>query len=233
MSASVILQLQPWDDLLAHLNNLYAGAGEGMLSIGLAIVIALVGWAVAQLAASAVRAVLRLVRFNQGVRGLFGPTAMQHEPAEVVSWVVYWVVLVIGLMLAGDTLGFGLSASVKARLGDVLPRVVAAGLLLLVGVIVAMVFGNVTQRFFETAGMRGGRLRGQAVTVVLTAFAVLIALDQLGFAAQFVMAIGLIAVGAVALAAALAFGLGCRDLARDFVVEYLRSLDERGPQRPS
>jgi hypothetical protein len=96
-----------------------------------------------------------------------------------------------------------------------------------------MVFGNVTQRFFETAGMRGGRLRGQAVTVVLTAFAVLIALDQLGFAAQFVMAIGLIAVGAVALAAALAFGLGCRDLARDFVVEYLRSLDERGPQRPS
>jgi hypothetical protein len=233
MSGTVILQLQPWDDLLAHLNSLYAGAGEGMLSLGLAIVIALVGWAVAQLAAAAMRVLLRLLRFNQGVRGLFGPAAFTHEPAELVSWAVYWVVLVIGLMLAGDTLGFGLSASVKARLGDVLPRVVAAGLLLLVGVIVAMVFGNVTQRFFETAGMRGGRLRGQAVTAVLSAFAVLIALDQLGFAAQFVMAIGLIALGAVALAAALAFGLGCRDLARDFVVEYLRSLDERGPQRPS
>jgi hypothetical protein len=31
---------------------------------------------------------------------------------------------------------------------------------------------------------------------------------------------------------ALAFGLGCRDLARDFVVEYLRSLDRDEPPRP-
>jgi hypothetical protein len=233
MRALVIPQLGPWDDLMAHLNNLYAGAGEGALAIGLAIVVALLGWAVAQLAAAAMRVILRLVRFNQGVRGLFGASALSYEPSELVAWGVYWVVLVIGLMLAGDTLGFGLSASVKARLGEVLPRVVAAGLLLLVGVLVAMVFGHVTHRFFETAGMRGGRLRGQAVTLVLSAFAVLIALDQLGFAAQFVMAIGLIALGAIALAAALAFGLGCRDLARDFIVEYLRSLEERGPQRPS
>ena len=38
---------------------------------------------------------------------------------------------------------------------------------------------------------------------------------------------------AVGLALGLAFGLGCRDLARDFVVEYLRSMDEQGPQRPA
>ncbi len=46
------------------------------------------------------------------------------------------------------------------------------------------------------------------------------------------MVLGGLAAAAVALALGLAFGLGCRDLARDFVIEYLRSLDEPGPKRP-
>jgi UDP-N-acetylmuramyl pentapeptide phosphotransferase/UDP-N-acetylglucosamine-1-phosphate transferase len=34
------------------------------------------------------------------------------------------------------------------------------------------------------------------------------------------------------LAIALAFGLGCRELARDFIVEYLRSHEDHAPRRP-
>jgi hypothetical protein len=54
----------------------------------------------------------------------------------------------------------------------------------------------------------------------------MLALEQLGMAAQLLIGIGLILAAAVALAAGLAFGLGCRELARDFLVEYLRSVDE-------
>ena len=70
------------------------------------------------------------------------------------------------------------------------------------------------------------------MTGVLIGVAILIALDQLGFAAQFVMWVGIVAVAAIAFAVALAFGLGCRDLARDFLVEYLRSLEDDRPGRP-
>ena len=80
--------------------------------------------------------------------------------------------------------------------------------------------------------MRSARLLGQVTTAILTGFAALLALEQLGFAAQFVMAVGVIAAAAAGLGLALAFGLGCRDLARDFVVEYLRSLDDGSPKRP-
>jgi hypothetical protein len=233
MQSSVILQFQPWEDLLARVRDLAAGAGQGALNFLLALVVALIGWALARLAAALTRTILRAARLNEGVRGLFGTHALRHEPAGLAAWAVYWAIMVVTIMLALDTLGFNLSASVTERLGEVLPRIVASAVLFGVGVLFAMLIGVITHRVFETAGLKGGRLRGQIVTAVLSAFAVLLALEQLGFAAQFVMAVGLIALAALGLGLGLAFGLGCRDLARDFVVEYLRSLDEGGPARPS
>ena len=234
MRISVMLQMQPWDDLMARLRELLVGAEQGALNGALAVAVALIGWGVAALVARLAQALLRAVRFNQGVRGLFGAVAgSRHEPAALASWAIYWTIIAVAIMLAVDTLGFNLSTSVSARLGDVLPRIVAAAVLFAIGVLVAMLFGSITQRFFESAGLKGSRLRGLIVTAVLTGFAVLLALEQLGLAAQLVMVMGLIALGAVGLALGLAFGLGCKDLARDFVVEYLRSLEEDGPRRPS
>ena len=55
---------------------------------------------------------------------------------------------------------------------------------------------------------------------------------MVGFAAQFVMALGVVAVATAGLGLALAFGLGCRELARDFLVEYLRALEDSEPRPP-
>jgi hypothetical protein len=228
-----ILASQAWDDLMVRLDALWNGAATGFLSFLLALLVALIGWALAALVATAVRLLLRALRFNEGVRGLAGGGTPGQEPAALAAWAIYWALIVVALVLALDTMGLRLGEAITQRLAEVLPRIAAAGFLLAIGVLVAMLLGALTRRFFDTAGLRGGRFRGQAVTTVLTGFAILVALEQLGLAAQFVMAIGLISLAAVGLALGLAFGLGCRDLARDFVIEYLRSMEEQGPRRPA
>jgi hypothetical protein len=179
--------------------------------------------------------VLRSVRFNEAVRrAVPGWSAdAAHEPAGLAAWAVFWVVIVFSVVLALDTLGWELGSSVGDRLRDVLPRVVASALLLLVGLVLAMLLGKVARRFFAGAGLRGARLSGQIVTAVFAFFAMVLALEQLGFAAQLVMGLGITVFASAGLALGLAFGLGCRELARDLVVEYLRSLDEERPRRPS
>jgi hypothetical protein len=129
-------------------------------------------------------------------------------------------------MLAADVLGFELSSSVGQRMADLLPRVLAGVIVLAGGVVLAMLLGALTHRLFATAGFRGSRLRGQVVTAVGIGLATLMALEQLGLAAQFVFALAITAVAGVALAIGLAFGLGSRDLARDVLIEYLRSLED-------
>lgn len=224
----------PTEHLMARLRALLDVAGESLFDLLLALAVALAGWAVGALAARLTRALLRALRFDAGVRALFGGGGSPRaEPSALGAWAVYWLVTGIGLLLALDTLGFDLLTPVGDRLREVLPRVVVSGVLLVVGVLAAMLLGALTRRLFESGGLAGGKLRGRVVAAVLTGFAVLIALEQLGLAAQFVMGIGLLAVGATGLGLALAFGLGCRELARDFLVEYLRSLDDDRPSRPA
>jgi len=98
--------------------------------------------------------------------------------------------------------------------------------------VLALTLGAMLRHLLDRAGVRAARFQGQVVTLTLMVFSILLALDQLGFAAQFVMALGVIAAGAAGLGLALAFGLGCRELARDFLVEYLRALEDSEPRPP-
>jgi len=227
MIATIFIDTGTLDEFGVRAANLLREATSGALVLLLGLAVVLIGWALARVTAAALLAVLRKLRFNEAMRGVLGPglRAVGGEPARVVSTLVFWCVLALAGLLGADALGLDLGPSVADRLRDVLPRVVSAAIELVGGIALAMGLGGLTRRVFESSGARHGALRGQVVTSVLGGFAVLVALEQLGLAAEFIVALSLTAVAAVAIALALAFGLGCRDLARDFVVEYLRSLD--------
>lgn len=235
MTPTAFLAIEPLGHLIERTTALLDVAATTGLDLLLAGVVLLFGWGVATLFARVTLAFLRVFPFNPAVRALLtaGGEPLRHEPAAVASWAVYWTVLVLVLSLALQLVGVQVLAPVAERLAEVLPRVVVAAVVLAAGIAGAMALGAITRRFFQTGNLAGARLRGQIVTWTLTGFAVLLALEQLGFAAQFVMTVGLLAVGALALALGLAFGLGCRDLARDFVVEFLRSLEDERGGRPS
>lgn len=216
-----------------RLGDLCRSLGEGAATILIAAAVLLLGWALAVLVERVLRGALRVLRFNDLLRWIVGArAAARHEPAVIAARTVHWIVLGCAVLLALEALGFSLVFSVGARLGDVLQRIATSAILLAAGSAVALLVGGVTRHVLESADVRSARLLGQVTTALLVGFAALLALEQLGFAAQFVMAIGVIVVAAAGLGLALAFGLGCRDLARDFVVEYLRSLDDGGPKRP-
>lgn len=231
MWSMILLQIDLSPTLDERIQRVLAGLGDVGIDLLLAAIVLLIGWVAALLVSRFIQWILRATRFNEAVRRVMGTGGTRLEPAAMVSWMAHWLVILVAVIVAADLLGFDLSHSVGDRLRDVLPRVVAATIVLAVGIVVAMAIGSVARAVLSGAGVRSSRLRSQAVVVVLVGFAFLLALEQLGLAAQFIMALGLTAVAAVALAAGLAFGLGCRDLARDLVVEYLRSSTEEAPQR--
>ena len=228
MNPFILQTSSPFSALLVRLQSMGGYVRDGALVVGVAVLVLIVGWVLALLLGLLARAILRITGFNRATRPLFAEGPLEaHEPAVVAGEAFRWIVFIAAAVLAIDLLGYDLSGALAARFSEVTPRVLAAALILVGGSFVAMLLGALTRRFFSSAGVRGARLRGQIVTGIFTFFAFVVALEQLGFAAQFVLALSLIVAGAAGLALALAVGLGCRDLARDFVVEYLRSMEDR------
>lgn len=219
------------DRLFARVQEVADHGGEAIVAGAIALVVMLLGLVIARGAAWLAGALCRGARLDAGLRRLSPGAGPRIPPSALISWAVRWSVLLAFALLAADLLGFGLSVAVADRIAEILPRVTVAGIVLMAGLLLSLALGWTARRLFETGGF-SGVIAGRVVTSVLGTFAVLLSLEQLGLAAQVLTALTVTVVAAVGLAFALAFGLGCRELARDFLVELLRSLHDDAPDRP-
>jgi hypothetical protein len=227
MMIAVMMQTAPWSGAMTRVNELLRAVQPWGIALLMASAVMVIGWLVAILLARLLRRLLQSMHFDETVPRLLGRAGPSRpRPSDVAAWAVRWLLFGLAALVALELLGVHLAASVGAQLAEIVPRVITSAVLFAVGSLVAMLLGATVHRFLESANVRAARVQGQVVTFVLTGFAGLLALGQLGFAAQFVMALGIVAAGSAGLALALAFGLGCRELARDFLVEYLRALDD-------
>jgi hypothetical protein len=202
----------------------------------IAVAVAFVGWLIALGLSRAVGGLFVLLGLDAPVVRLQSrdrARATAVLPSRIAGYVTFWSLFLAACILALRVTGLDLVPSITERLQDVVPRILTSILVLIAGIPIAMAGARLLNSLFPASVSRSGRLRYQAFVSVLIGIVALLALEQLGLAAQFVVAVGVTAVGATGLALALAFGLGCRDLARDLIVEYLRASEsDTGTDRP-
>ncbi|HZE18571.1 MAG TPA: hypothetical protein VE402_00495 [Candidatus Angelobacter sp.] len=221
-------------DFVTQLQSILMSVSEGLILFLISAGVFLLGYLLATLLSRLVQVLVSWIGIDASyaqLREAGGPVP-EFPPSRFAGYLAFWSIILASIMVSLRIMGMDLAPSITARLQDVVPRVLTSALVLLLGIPIAAGAGRIIGTLLSSTGVRLGRLRSQAIVTVLVIFMVLLALEQLGLAAQLVMAVGIAAVGAAGLALALAFGLGCRDLARDLVVEYLRATDETPTQRP-
>src|SRR5205085_5298144 len=150
MLGSLVMQTSTASETLDRFLAMSQGARDALAGALVLAAILLAGWLIAFAVSWIVKHLLRVLRFNDGMRGLVGhPVLGVHEPAAVAAWAVYWLLMFATLVVAFDALGLDVGPSLAARLRDVLPRVLAATILLAGGALVAIGMGTVTRRFFD------------------------------------------------------------------------------------
>jgi len=215
-------------DLGAQLQETLFAVTGALTLLLIAGVIALVGWLVGTLLARAAQSILAMAGIDAPAKRMAAGAGVRPDllPSRLVGFAVFWLTILGTAIVALRVLGLDLVPSIVVRLQDVVPRILTSGLVLLLGIPLALTASRLLTALLLQSGVRPSRLRSQGVAALLISFTVLIALDQLGLAAHLVLAVAIAIVSAAGLALALAFGLGCRDLARDLLVEYLRASDD-------
>lgn len=195
-----------------------------------ALVILAIGWAIGAALYSAVAKLLRAVRFDgfiqrHGISALFERVPMRSRPSEAVATVVKWVVILVTISVAADTLGLpALTTGIGAVLAYV-PNVLAAVVIMGLGLALASFVRDLAKGLATSARLQSAETLGTLAYWGVTCFAILGAIAQLNIAATLVQTLYTGVIAAASLAAGLAFGLGLREQARDTVAG--RAIAER------
>jgi hypothetical protein len=210
--------ISDWGDaiFLSLSNALNAFLNAIPLVIG-ALLIIIIGWIIAGVLARITTEVLRRIGadrlFAEHAGRVYGERTRSITPSVVAGELVKWLVRLVFLVAAANVLGL---TQVSELLNDVLlwiPNLIVASIILLVAPLLARFVRGAIEVGAGEMGFTNASLLGRIAEIAIVAFAVVIAINQLGIAANLVNTLFIGVVAAVSLAFGLAFGLGGRDVA--------------------
>ena len=238
-------------------SSMLEGALAAVPSILVAAGILLIGYLVARLVARVVDDVLRQIGFNALLQRLGiaevsvaeerspsiaeatsaedrpatakATLALERPPSQLAGYVAMVAVLLFSAIEATAQLGFQDLAGMLVKLTLLFGKIVLGAVIFGFGLYLASVFGRIASR----RGGAYGSILGTIVRVAIVSLALFMGLREMGIANEIItLAFGLI-LGSAAVAAAIAFGIGGRDLAKKQMEQWTQDLEKRNKDGPS
>jgi mechanosensitive ion channel-like protein len=155
-----------------------------------------------------------------GIKQFFDRAQTNQTPATIIGTLVFWFVFIIAITMAADALGIQQVSAVLAQLIAYIPSIIAAILILILAALLANFLAGIVR------GATGSDLLASIARFAIIVYAGFAAITELGIAVQLTAPTFLIILGAVALAAEIAFGFGAQGVARDIVEKAYQRRDE-------
>ena len=188
-----------------------------------ALVILFAGYLLAKVLEKLTERGLRRIKLNAllergGVTQAVERSGTHVNPTRVLANLVFWLVMFTVILLPANALGLDSLANVVSTLVSYIPSVIAAIVIILVGIVLGGFVGGLIAA--SAGAVHGGRALARIGRGGVLVLAVFMALQELGIATDIVTTAFAILFGAIALALALSFGLGNRELAGEVTREW-------------
>lgn len=215
---------------LEPVKSMLTQAGNFVSALCAVILILLVGWIIAKVIKNLIIRILDILQIDSyaeriGVEKILAKGGIKYSISELIGVLTYWVVLLIALVIAMSTVNLNQQAAgLLNTIVLYIPRVISAIFILVLGLFSASFINSAVQTAAANAGIEQSNLLGRLAQFVIIVFAVDIALRQLQIDISSIENAVIIIIGSLGLAFALAFGLGCKDIAGKLTQEFLDKL---------
>ncbi|MBM2820905.1 MAG: small-conductance mechanosensitive ion channel, partial [Candidatus Berkelbacteria bacterium] len=200
-----------WERFINFLPNL----------IGAALII-VIGWLVGIIVSMIIDRLFRIIGLQTlfekaKVEDILKKGNIEKDSTALLAGVAKWVIYLVAFIAAANTLKLPDVANFLNAILAYIPSAVAAGLILLIGLVVAHFLSNVVKGSLMAAGLAMADAVALIVRYSIIIFAFLAALAQLGLAQNMVSTLFIGVIAFLAIAGGLAFGLGGKDAAQDLI----------------
>ena len=224
--------VQTWSEvILSSLQDLWQGFVIFLPGFLGAVVVFIIGWAIAATLGKVVTRGLQMVKIDQffdqiGVMKALHTAGVQWEFSALLGALVKWFFVIAFFLAAVDIVGLTAVADFLQGVLLYIPKIIVAALILLVAVVLAD-FLEKTVR----GSMKAVEFGASAFVAVVTrwavwVFGILAALSQLGVATTLINTLFMGFVAMVAIAGGLAFGLGGQDTAKGILQKIRKDVSE-------
>lgn len=211
-----------WADAFRiSLMSVSSGVIQFVPKLILIVVLFFVGWAFAKIVSTAIQSLSKKTRFENlfeqaGITGSLAKNGIHFSAGKIIGEIVRWSLVVIFLVPTLESLGLSETTSIlKSGVLDYLPKIVHAGLALIIAVVIARGMQIATTTAARSVNIRSASTLGAFVKYVIWIVAIMIALTELGIGEQIIYTILIGFIGMITLGGAIAIGLGGKDLAHD------------------
>lgn len=215
--------------LVEPATTILSQVGRFLVNILLVLIILIIGWLISRVIKSIVTKGLRAAKLDElsdriELDNLLAKGGIEYSLAELIGVIVYWLCILVTAVVAINAIGLTIAADLLNKVILYVPNVIAAIFILIFGIFVATLLRNIVLTASSNAGIGHEKLLAKIVEVVVTIFALAIALEQLNIGAKLIELTISILLASLGLGLALAFGLGCKDIAAKFVSEAIEKV---------
>ncbi len=199
----------------------------GFVSTGvIALLIIVIGWIVSKSIRSLVCRILKMMKLDKlaersGVEKFLSKGEIKYTLSDLIALIIYWLMMLIVIMITANVLGLNTLAQLMDKVVLYIPNVLVAIIILVIGALLAVFVQKVVETTAKNAGLTYAKGMGVVTHSILIIFAVIIALEQLKIGITILSQFLTIILGSIGLGLALAFGLGCKDLAGQAMQNFL------------
>lgn len=213
-----LINLDAWRQSLADSATLFVARVSEMLpALAGAVLVLFVGWGVSSLVAAVLRRTMRRFGFDRASEHLRITETLQRArisaaPSAIVARLVWWFLMLTFLLSAVEVLGLNAVTVTIDRVIGYLPKVAAAALIIVAG----MLLGRIVQNLVRSAGSVAGLAQSTQLATLCHAVVILVtgvvALEQLGVATSILVTVVTSLVATLGLTFGATFALGARPL---------------------
>jgi len=158
-----------------------------------------------------------------GVAETLRNAGISRGPSELIARLFFWVLMLTFVLSAFETLGLTAVAGTIDRLIAYLPNIIAAALIVIIGLVIARFLGNLVGSGAAAAGLAYARQLGSAALGVAVFMVAILVFEQLGLDTEVLVMVATVVIAAVGVGLSLAFALGSREIVRAILAgHYLR-----------
>ena len=197
-----------------------------------AILVFIIGYFVAVILGKLVRKILQTLQIDQAIekteiKARFESSGVKLNIAKIGGDLTKWLLILVFLAAATDILGWSQVTAFFITILAYIPNIIIAIIILIVAALIADFLSKAVKGSVTVAKVSSANLLASITRWTVLIFAALMALDQLGMEMSLIKILFTGLVAMIAIAGGLAFGLGGKDLAGDFLKDLKKDVSEK------